>query len=288
MSELPNVKSNKPGLYPFTNGVIFRNVMRDAAFCKELVSRVMGKPIQELTYNNTEQVVELHADGHHIRLDLMVCDSGGILYDVEMEKHCRMPTLARRSRYYASLLDATYMHKHGAVFNYATDVSDAYVIFICTFDPFSDGRHCYSFTMRCQENPALELGDGMTILLLNAQGTQEDCSPELKNFLDFVDGKASQTDEFVVQLQQRVEEVNQIPEVRRAAMDWETELNDVATQSRYEGRLEGRVEGRAEGRAEGVQEERGKFIRTLAAKGKSPQEITALTDFPLDEVQKYL
>ena len=214
-----------------------------------------------------------------------MCDSGGILYDVEMEKHCRMPTLARRSRYYASLLDATYMHKRGAVFNYATDVSDAYVIFICTFDPFSDGRHCYSFTMRCQENPALELGDGMTILLLNAQGTQEDCSPELKNFLDFVDGKASQTDEFVVQLQQRVEEVNQIPEVRRAAMDWETELNDVATQSRYEGRMEGMEKGIQKGRTETL---RSAIIALMDNGKRSAEEAMQMLKIPAEDYPKYM
>ena len=272
-SSKPNTTRN---FYPFTNGVIFRNVMRDPQYCKELISRVMGKPIREFTYNNTEQLVELNADGHHIRLDLIVRDTHGTFYDVEMEKHCKMPTLGRRSRYYASLLDAAYMHKSGRVFHYGTDVKDTYVIFICTFDPFQDGRHRYSFTMRCQENPQLELGDGLSIILLNAQGKREDCSPELKSFLDFVDGNTSQTDPFVVQLQQSVEALNQIPEVRRAAMDWETELNDVATQSHYEGLQQGLLQGQRQ------------LIQSMYAKGKTPQEITDLTDVPIEEVKRHL
>ena len=239
LCQLETLQSNiKRDFYPFTNGVIFRNVMRDPALCKELISRVIGRPIHEFTYNNTEQLVELNADGHHIRLDLLVRDVDDTYYDVEMENYCKMPTLGRRCRYYASLLDATYMRKHGRIFDYGKDVTDAYVIFICTFDPFQDKRHRYTFSMRCEENPALELRDGLTIVLLNAQGQQDDCSPELKRFLDFVAGNASQTDPFVVELSKSVEALNQVPEVRLAAMDWETELHDVATQSHYEGRLE--------------------------------------------------
>ena len=76
---------------------------------------------------------------------------------------------------------------------------DAFVIFICMFDPFGLGRHIYTFGNTCQEDNGLKLNDGAVTIFLNARGKSDDINGELKAFLDFMLGKAS-GDPFVMRL----------------------------------------------------------------------------------------
>lgn len=50
-------------------------------------------------------------------------------------------------------------------------------------------KNIYSFRNLCRESPELQLGDGSTKIILNASGTADDVSLELKAFLDYVAGK---------------------------------------------------------------------------------------------------
>ena len=71
------------------------------------------------------------------------------------------------------------------------DMPDAFVIFICMFDPFGLGRHIYTFRNSCKEVNGLYLDDGAVTIFLNAHGKSDDISAELKAFLDFMLGKPS-------------------------------------------------------------------------------------------------
>ncbi len=47
-------------------------------------------------------------------------------------------------------------------------------------------------------------------------------------------------------------------------------------------------EGREEGRMEGRQEHRAEIVRTMSSKGKTPREISDLTDIPLEDIETIL
>ncbi len=47
-------------------------------------------------------------------------------------------------------------------------------------------------------------------------------------------------------------------------------------------------EGREEGRMEGRQEHRTEIVRTMSSKGKTPREISDLTDIPLEDIETIL
>jgi hypothetical protein len=47
-------------------------------------------------------------------------------------------------------------------------------------------------------------------------------------------------------------------------------------------------EGRMEGRMEGRQEHRAEIVRTMSSKGKTPREISDLTDIPLEDIETIL
>ena len=57
---------------------------------------------------------------------------------------------------------------------------DTFNIIITPFDLFGEGRYCYTFHARCDENPSLVLEDGATRIFLNTRGTnRNEVSEEL-------------------------------------------------------------------------------------------------------------
>lgn len=49
------------------------------------------------------------------------------------------------------------------------DLKRSFIIFVCTFDLFGEGRHIYTFENRCIQNPDLGLGDDTTKIILNTK-----------------------------------------------------------------------------------------------------------------------
>ena len=82
----------------------------------------------------------------------------------------------------------------------------SFVIFVCTFDLFGEGRHIYTFENRCIQNLDLGLGDDTTKIILNTKGTMDDVTPEMKKLLDFIDGKEPE-DDFTRELDEAVQSV---------------------------------------------------------------------------------
>ena len=84
------------------------------------------------------------------------------------------------------------------------ELNKTYIIFICLFDLFGQGRHIYTFENLCKEDTSLAMGDEATKIFLNAKGIMDDVSDELKVFLDYVAGRKPK-DEFVDKLEEAVQ-----------------------------------------------------------------------------------
>lgn len=126
--------------------------------------------------------------------------------------------LPRRTRAYHIINGLDALNKDSLkVSGKYNDLPDVFVIFICTFDPFTQGRHIYSFSNLCEEDNSLKLNDGSFTVFLNTEGTLDDISPELKAFLDFVAGRQS-SDKFVTKLKQLLYEAKQNSIWRREYM----------------------------------------------------------------------
>ena len=81
-----------------------------------------------------------------------------------------------------------------------------------TFDPFSDGRHIYTFENRCLEDLSLALGDETTEIFLSTKGEKDDVDDEIKDFLAYIenstDACAQQTSSQLVKaIHKRVTEI---------------------------------------------------------------------------------
>lgn len=53
------------------------------------------------------------------------------------------------------------------------NLKKSFVIFVCTFDLFGEGRHIYTFENRCIESLQLQLGDDAVKIILNTKRTMD-------------------------------------------------------------------------------------------------------------------
>lgn len=98
----------------FSDSFIFGKVTEDPEICRDIISTLMGYDVGELIQHpEREKFLKENVDGKYIKLDIMAEDELNRLYDVEMQNESkdkeRKLELPKRSRYYQSLLDITYL-----------------------------------------------------------------------------------------------------------------------------------------------------------------------------------
>ncbi|MBQ9403412.1 MAG: hypothetical protein IJU15_00345, partial [Synergistaceae bacterium] len=125
-------------------------------------------------------------------------------------------------------------------------------------------------------------------IFLSTKGKIKDISPELKAYLDFIDGKASD-DPFVVELKEEVARISKNSEWRRAYMHGRTWMQAKQLQWQQEGLQKGLQEGLQKGLQEGLQEGRNeeKFdtAKRLRFMGLSDEQIQVATELSLEEIR---
>ena len=168
--------------------------------CRQLLELILDIKIKEISYPEREKTIEARIDGKGIRLD--VSDN-----------------LAKRMRYYQSLIDTDKL-KRG---QHYSRLGESFIIFICPFDIFKQGRHLYTFRERCDQDTNLKLNDGTTKIFLSTKGTLADVSPDIKAFLDYVDSGIVSGD-FVKELATAVDNIKTNEKVRHDFMTFQMYL----------------------------------------------------------------
>ena len=217
----------------FSDDFMFKLVLRNQALCQKFVERLMRRPVMTIRYLEEEKTIEPRYDGKGIRIDVYVGNDDEV-FDLEMQMWNQgLTNQIKRSRYYQSMLDAD-MIKSGE--NY-TKLKKSYVVFICPFDIFGEGRHIYTFSNICHENHSLSLGDGREIIFFNTVGTLPDIPPELQALADYINGQIT-SDSRVNELNNEVEKAKEVEANMTAYMNYQLKLED----ARYEGEVKGRAE----------------------------------------------
>ena len=148
-----------------------------------------------------------HSEYHGVRLDVYADDAEKRRFNVEMQVTLQK-FLPKRSRYYHDQIDMDALLAGDSYEN----LPDTYVIFICDFDPFSDGLYRYSTGTYCRETGNL-VNDGVETIYLNAHGkNRNDIPEELLQFLDYVKNTGrkegvSTIDPFVRHLQDTIDKI---------------------------------------------------------------------------------
>lgn len=181
---------------------IFGKVMENKENCVEMIERLTGNKLSDNISINNQKAVRIAVDCKGVRYDVYVEDDARAMYDAEMQQSDNKSILPKRSRFYQGLMDLGYLETG----NEYVELADSYVIFICTFDPFDEGLCCYEFENHCDGYEGIgdiPLGDGRKILIYNTKGTMVNVSPEVLNFLRYIE-EGEIEDEYTMRLHSSV------------------------------------------------------------------------------------
>jgi hypothetical protein len=157
-----------------------------------------------------------------------------------------------------------------------TDLPDHSVC--CVEMQVRQGLHRYTFRNACEEMDGLLLEDGAVTMILNTRGTAEDISPELRRFLDFVNGApATEDDPFLCHLEERIHQIKNDQKWRHNYMIMSADYMDI----RREERQIGEALGEARGEARGIE----RIARKMLSHGDDESyvmEMTGLTQEQID------
>jgi len=221
---------------------MFGAVMCDERNCRRLLELVLGFPIARVEISR-EKCIVYHPEYKGVRLDVYAKDEHNTHYNVEMQAAAHA-ALGKRARYYHSQIDMD-MLVAGKEYS---ELPNAYIIFICDFDPFKQGKYRYTFRNQCLENPETFLEDGSETIFLNTRGENPDeVSPELVKFLKYVRADLNEStedfeDEFVVSLQKSVQDIKQSRRMEERYMLTELLMQDERRAGRMEGRRDSILE----------------------------------------------
>ena len=249
----------------FTDDFLFCHIlMENEDLCIELVEMITGRKIKSIIKPESQKSIRLTYDGKGVRFDVYFEDEENVIYDIEMQAGKKY-NLRKRSRYYQGMIDLNILGKSKDYEN----LRDSYIIFICTFDEFGDGRHIYTFENLCKENPDIKLDDGAHKIFLCAGGSQEDCSEKMKDFLDYI-AERKINGELSKRLQDEVERSKKHEEWRADYMTLLEKYEEKIEEGRELGRQEERKNTEAERRRADAAETRANEaesrIRELEAK----------------------
>ena len=216
---------------------MFKLIMRRKRICKKMLEKILKIKIHDIKYLEEEKTIKASYESKGVRLDVYVADENNTVFNVEMQvRDYEGEWLYRRTRYYQSLID-TDLLESGMDYD---ELTDTYIIFICPFalPRLGGNRHIYTFHNRCDEDNTITMPDGTTKIFLSTKGTANDVEPDVKAFLDYVEGIISD-DEFVQEIDQEIKEVKTIEKERRLYMTFVMKMQE----ERKEGLKEGLKEG---------------------------------------------
>ncbi len=171
----------------FTDDFMFCKILENNLdLCKELLELILELKIKKVECISKQKAIEITSDGKGIRLDVYVEDDNNTVFDIEMQT-TKQKDLPKRSRYYQGMIDLNLIER-GAKYR---KLKKSYIIFICLSDPFGENLPVYHFENMCRENKELLLGDESVKVFINAEGTRENVSEDMKAFLDYLNGKES-------------------------------------------------------------------------------------------------
>lgn len=250
---------------------LFDEVMEDIQTHQDVLEIIFGKEIPLLDKAQTEKELRVSPLIRSVRIDVFSIDREQNIYDTEMQGE-RKNDLAKRSRYYQSLIDTSLLEP--GVPNYNL-LNRSFIIMILTFDLFGYGKYMYTFEPRCKEVSEYVLEDGATRIFLSTKGKNEDeVSEELVEFLHYIENS---TDEMANQV--KSEKIRRIHDrVCKVRMNEEVGV-------KYMQAWEEKYYEREEGREEGELLKLIKMVRKKMGKGLKVSEIADMLEEDENDIQ---
>lgn len=232
-----------------TDRFLFASAMEDPVISKNSLEIILGKEMRLINLPQVEKEIRTSPLLRAIRLDVYTMDEDVNIYNLEVQK-ANTGNLPKRIRFYQALVDSALLEPGCIDFN---QLNDCFMITVMPFDLYNRGFYRYTFTMRCEEDLTLCMGDGATRIFLNTRGTNEDeVSPELVEFLHYMEktddaSSEAATSERIKEIHKRILKIKSSEEIGVKYMQaWEE-----------------KALAKAEGEARGEVKEAGRYSRLI-------------------------
>ena len=276
-----------------TDDFMFSQVMKDEEICKKVVEIILGIKVGKIEFLTSQHEIEINPEAKSITLDVYLRDEKKVI-NVELQNGHRLE-LPKRSRFYQAAADIDNTQPGGTY----SQMKDNYVIFICTFDPFLQGKAFYRFENFCLDcNPPLPLRDGTCKLFLNTMA--DDLSlldPELKLFYDYIrkgktDGSLAKT------IDNKIAGIKENIEVRGKYMTYTTRIAEAKSEAFEDGFSAGEEHGiaigeergitigRSEGISLGIAQAKLETAKKFLSMGLSVEQVANGTGLSVEEIEK--
>lgn len=248
------------------NNFIFCKVMEsNPDLCKHLLEILLYIEIDHLEVPQSERTMQEWIGAKSVRFDVYA-KGGNRIFDIEIQT-TNKKNLAKRSRYYQSIIDVDNLTKGE---NY-TKLKDTYIIFLCLDDPFDGDLPVYFFENLCLQNNKIKLNDMTFKVFFNAGCCDKMKSDEEKSFFKFLKGEAADSD-FTKSIEEKVAWAKANKKWRRQYMTWQQTID------------EEKEIAREEGIAEGAQQNAIENTKNALKLGLSPNQIAQITGLDLSQV----
>ena len=259
----------------FTDDFIFSRVMRNKKLCRTLLEMILKVKVGKINFLTSHHAIQIDPNAKGIIMDVYLKDENKVI-NVEMQtsNHGDLP---RRARYYQAAADIDTTPK-GSEYS---DLKQNYVVFICTFDPFLQGKPIYNFQNYCiTYGVPIPLEDGTEKIFLNtAAKDTTSLDGELRLFYDYIKGKVAQT-AFTKELDATISQMKQEKEERNMYLTYSSRM--------MECRRDGYEEGISIGLEQGAYQNKLETARKLIARSYSPEEIADVSGLTIYQVQSLL
>ena len=198
-----NYENSQPDYMPIKVGPMFYKIMHENKnVCIKTLEIILGFEIEDLEYQNEEQVIEtgLHSKG--IRMDVYAKGSNKV-YDIEMQNYAK-DSLPKRARYYQGAIDTNSLLKSRDY----DRLPESFIIFISSSDLYGKGWAMYKIEALCKDDISIDTGFGEHFIFLNTQAYDNAQTPALKSLLEYIENGIVSDDDFVKQLDNLVSQAN--------------------------------------------------------------------------------
>ena len=266
-----------------TDDFIFSRVMRNKKLCRTLLEMILKVKIGKIKFLTSHHAIQIEPNAKGIIMDVYLKDENRVI-NVEMQT-TNKGDLPPRARYYQAAADIDTTPK-GSEYK---DLKQNYVVFICTFDPFHQGKPIYNFQNYCiNYGVPIPLEDGTEKIFLNTTATDlNNLDLDLRLFYDYIKDKVAQT-AFTKELDATISRMKQEKEERNMYLTYTTRMMESRRDGFDEGISIGLQQGIEQGLERGAHQTKLETAKNLLAEGLAPQVVARCTNLPLEEIKGLL
>ena len=270
-----NVLEVLPEDYQFnlSDFALFLSVMKVKEAYENVLGIILDEPDLKLKEVKAEQVVLNKSGKRAIRLDAWALDMRNRQFDMEMQNDSEGDDVRKRSRFYQGMIDTPIL-KSGKETRYK-HLPSTTIIFITQEDIFGKDLAMYTFSEQCEEVLDLSLEDGTSKIFLNM--TSKNGRPELISLLQYMKNTTLDNPDIIVK-DARILDLDRIVEEVKQSEEWEAVKMNL---------LEIGIEkGIEQGIEQGIKQSRTEIIQNMLNSGLSSEEVSEVTQIPLDVVKE--